>query len=113
MEDFMEKEVNIKVEGKEWEKALEEAFVKANKKAKIDGFRPGKAPKDKFIKKYGIESLFMDAANLVLDEAYRKMLDENKDIELVAQPDMKIKNIDEKHVEFVFILTTKPEVKLG
>lgn len=109
----MEKEVNIKVEGKEWEKALEEAFVKANKKAKIDGFRPGKAPKDKFIKKYGIESLFMDAANLVLDEAYRKMLDENKDIELVAQPDMKIKNIDEKHVEFVFILTTKPEVKLG
>lgn len=109
----MEKEVNIKIEGKEWEKALEEAFVKANKKAKIDGFRPGKAPKDKFIKKYGIESLFMDAANLVLDEAYRKMLDENKDIELVAQPDMKIKNIDEKHVEFIFILTTKPEVKLG
>ena len=47
------KEIEIKIEGKEWEEALDKAFKKANKEAKIDGFRPGKAPKDVFIKKYG------------------------------------------------------------
>ena len=70
-----ELEIVIKIEGKEWEDALDKAFVEANKKAKIDGFRPGKAPKDVFIKKYGKESLFMDAADLVLNDAYKKMLD--------------------------------------
>ena len=44
------KEVTIKIEGKEWTEALDKAFEKANKKAKIDGFRAGKAPKDKFLR---------------------------------------------------------------
>ena len=108
-----ELEIVIKIEGKEWEDALDKAFNEANKKAKIDGFRPGKAPKDVFIKKYGKESLFMDAADLVLNDAYKKMLDENKDVEIVAQPSVALKSIDEKYIEFVFTLTTKPEVKLG
>ncbi|MEG1647827.1 MAG: trigger factor [Bacilli bacterium] len=109
----MEKEVNIKVEGKEWETALEKAFENANKKVKIDGFRTGKAPKEMFFKKYGKEALYRDAADLVLDSAYTKMLEDNIGLEIVVQPDMKIKSIDEKAIEFVFVLTTKPPLKLG
>ena len=107
------KEIAIKIEGKEWEDALDKAFEKANKKVKIDGFRQGKAPKEVFIKKYGEESLFMDAADLVLQPAYQKMLDENKDVEIVAQPEVALKSISKDGVEFVFTITTKPEVKLG
>ena len=107
------KDVVIKIEGKEWEDALDKAFKKANAKAKIDGFRPGKAPKNVFIKKYGIESLFMDAAEFCVDLAYQKMIDENKDLQIAAQPVLNIKSIDEKYVEFSFTLTLKPEVKLG
>ena len=107
------KEITIKIEGKEWEDALDKAFEKANKKVKIDGFRQGKAPKEVFIKKYGEESLFMDAADLVLQPAYQKMLDENKDVEIVAQPEVALKSISKDGVEFVFTITTKPEVKLG
>jgi trigger factor len=118
MEDIMEKnknvkEITIKIEGKEWQDALDKAFEKANKKVKIDGFRQGKAPKEVFIKKYGEESLFMDAADLVLQPAYQKMLDENKDVEIVAQPEVALKSISKDGVEFVFTITTKPEVKLG
>ena len=105
-------EITIKIEGKEWEEALDKAFKEANKKAKIDGFRPGKAPKDVFLKKYGEESLWLDAADLVLQSAYTKMLEEHKDLELVAQPDVAIKAISKEYVEFNFILITKPEVKL-
>ena len=108
-----ELEITIKIEGKEWEDALDKAFEEANKKVKIDGFRPGKAPKEVFMKKYGKESLFLDAADLVLNSAYQKMIEGNKDIEIVAQPSVALKTIDEAFAEFVFTLTTKPEVKLG
>ena len=57
------KEINIKVEGKEWEEALDKAFVKANAKAKIDGFRPGKAPKEVFIS----SKECVDSLNAILD----------------------------------------------
>ena len=69
------KEIVIKVEGEKWEKALDKAFVKANAKAKMDGFRPGKAPKEVFLKKYGKESLYMDAADIGLDKAYHQVFE--------------------------------------
>ena len=55
----------------------------------------------------------MDAADIVLEEAYRNVFEENKDLEIVAQPDIALKSIDESGVEFTFTLILKPEVKLG
>ena len=107
------KEVSIKIEGKEWEEALDKSFKKINATKTIDGFRKGKAPKNIFLKKYGIESLFMEASNLCVDSAYKKMIDENSKLEIAAQPILDIRSIDEKHIEYVFTLTLKPEVKLG
>lgn len=113
MENKNEKELVIKVEGKEWDKLLDDAFKKANKKAKIPGFRPGKAPKDIFIKNYGMESLYYEASNHAVEVAYDKMLEENSDLDIVTQPVVDITNIGEEGVEFKFILTLKPEVVLG
>jgi len=107
------KEVIIKIEGEKWNEALDKAFKKLNKTAKIDGFRPGKAPKDVFVKKYGMSSLYMEAAELSLDEAYNKMLAEIKDEVIVAQPDISVNAVCDDYVEFKFTLTLKPEVKLG
>ena len=108
-----EKEITIKIEGESWKKALDKAYDKASKKVKIDGFRPGKAPKSVFMKKYGVESLFFDASEYCIEEAYKKLLDENKDLEIVAQPTVDIKSVDESYIEYVFKLTLKPEFKLG
>ena len=106
-------EITVKIDGQEWKDALEKAYDKASKKAKIDGFRPGKVPKEVFMKKYGVESLFMDAGDLVLESAYKKAFEGKDSLELVAQPDIALKSVDENGVEFVFTVTTKPEVKLG
>lgn len=101
----------IKIDGEEWEKAQDEAFKKRNKNAKIAGFRPGKAPKDVFIKHYGKESLYFDAADSLLNVAYTKMLEKEKVVPVV-EPKVDIKSINETGIEYIFTVITKPEVKI-
>ena len=107
------KKETVKINGKKWEEALDKALEKALAKADIKGFRKGHVPKDVFLKKYGKESLYMDAANECLNEAYTELFKKNKDLEIVAEPEINIKDINEKGIEFEFTLTLKPEVKLG
>ena len=104
-------EVIVKFDGETWKKALEESYKKNNKNAKIDGFRPGKAPYDIFVRHYGVESLFMDAADGLLQEAYMKALESSKLIPVV-KPSFDIKEVNEEAIEFVFTITTKPELKI-
>lgn len=102
----------IKIEGKEWEKCLDVAFKKKNKDVKIDGFRKGSAPKDIFIKKFGIESLYMDAIDGAVDNAYKKLLEDEKIIP-VCEPKLDVKTINEKECVLEFTFITAPEVTLG
>lgn len=106
------KEIEIKLEGKEWETCLDKAFKKKNKDVRIDGFRKGQAPKATYIKKFGIESLYMEAVDFAIDSAYKKALDEAKVVPVI-EPKLDVKDINEKAVTFKFTIVTKPEVKLG
>ena len=104
-------EVVVKIEGKEWTEAIDKAFAKKQKTVKVDGFRPGKVPRDIFEKRFGKESLFIDAADMVLQAAYVKAMEESKLVPVV-QPAVDLKSLAEDGVEFVFKITTKPEVKV-
>ena len=106
-------EIEIKLEGEKWEKCLDNAFKKANKEVKIDGFRKGTAPKNVYLKKYGIESLYGDAVNEAITVAYKDLLDENKDLVPVVEPNVDVTGISDGSVIFKFTIITKPEVKLG
>ncbi len=105
-------EIEIKLEGKDWEKYLDKAFKKKNKEVKIDGFRKGTASKEMYIKKFGIESLYMDAVDSAVDEAYKKALEESKVVPVV-EPKLDVKSVDKDKVEFKFTIISKPDVKLG
>ena len=105
-------EIVIKIEGSEWTKALDSAFAREQKKVTVDGFRKGKVPRNVYEKKYGVESLFMPAAEEVLQSAYEKAMTES-DLIPVVQPSVDIKNISETGVEFLFKIITKPEVKVN
>ena len=107
------KEIKIKIEGKTWADAIEKAYKKIEKDIKVDGFRKGHAPKDIILKKYGEANIWLDAADLVIEDAYKKMVEENKDEEIVTRPDASIGAITNEYVEFVFTLTLRPEIKLG
>ena len=105
-------EIEIKLEGKDWETCLDKAFKKKNKEAKIPGFRKGQAPKDVYIKKFGIESLYMDAVDFAIDSAYKKVL-EDKKVVPVVEPKLDVKDINKDAVTFKFTIVSKPEIKLG
>lgn len=107
------KEIEYIIKDKEWEKLLDDSFKKNVKNAKIDGFRKGHITKEMYIKKFGIESLYRDAMDMGLDEAYKKVMTDNSDLIPVVEPGVDIKEVDEKHIKYVFTIITKPEVKLG
>ena len=102
-------EVVVTIDGEKWIEALDKTFEKKQKEVKIDGFRQGKVPKDVFLKKFGKESLFIDACDLVMQDAYIKAMEESKLIPVV-QPSVDLKSLDESGVTFTFTITTKPEV---
>ena len=104
--------ITIKVEGKEWEKALEKSFQKNVKTKKVDGFRKGMVPKEIYINRFGIESLYMDAVDEVLNDAYQKAFDQ-KTVEPQIQPNMDVKQIDQNSVTIEFTFIGKPEIELG
>lgn len=107
------KKVTVKIEKERWDKALDDAFNKANENIKIDGFRKGKAPKDVYLKKYGEQSLYSSASEVLMQEAYTEVLENNKELEIVASPNVSITKMDTDGIEFEFELTLLPTVKLG
>ena len=96
----------------EWVEALDNAFKKKQKEVSVPGFRKGKVPKDVYIKQYGIESLYMDAIDLVAPTGYDKVIKENN-LKPAARPGVDIKNINDKKIELIYTIVTAPEVKLG
>ena len=105
-------EIEIELTKTEWSSVLDDILAKKIKETKVDGFRKGQVPKDVYLKKFGVESLFMDAVDAALPIAYNKLLTEKKLIPII-EPKIDIKNITEETISFLFTITTKPEVKLG
>lgn len=105
-------EIEISITGADWENKIDEAFKKVIKKVKIDGFRPGKAPRSIYEKKYGKETLAVEAAEDTINYAYEKALKEFNDVPII-QPTVNIKKVDSEGVCYVFTFTTKPEIKIN
>lgn len=104
-------EVVIKMEGDVWQEALDQTFKQKQKDAKVDGFRKGKVPKEIYIKKFGLESLFLPAADKLVQKAYDKALKDST-LEPIIQPDVNLKDINQDYVEFIFKIITKPEIQI-
>ena len=105
------KEVIVKIEGEDWNKALDRAFSEKVKNTTVAGFRKGKVPRDIYEKKFGKESLYLPASDYVVEKAYKKALEESKLIPVV-QPKLEVKSVDDSGIEFVFKIITKPEINI-
>ncbi len=93
--------------------ALDKAFNTVVKKTSIPGFRKGKVPRSIFEARFGVESLYNDAIDILLPEAYSEAVDE-ADIFPVDRPEIEIEQFAKGETfKFKAKVTVKPEVKLG
>lgn len=92
---------------------MDKVFNKVKKNVSVPGFRKGKVPRHVFNNIYGEESLFEDALNGALPDAYSQAIEE-AGLDPVSQPKIDIKSM-EKGQPWVIAaeVTVKPEVKLG
>ncbi|HLR38817.1 MAG TPA: trigger factor [Jeotgalicoccus sp.] len=105
--------LTITVPAKEFEKALDEAFKKVSKEVQVPGFRKGKIPRQMFEQRFGVESLYQDALDMVLPHAYGHAVEETG-INPVDQPEVEVEEIEKgKDLVLKMTVTVEPEVKLG
>ncbi len=105
--------LTITVPAEDFDKALDQAFNKVKKDIQVPGFRKGKIPRQMFEKRFGVESLYQDALDIVLPGAYSKAIDETG-IKPVDQPSVDVKEIEKgKDLVLELEVTVEPEVELG
>lgn len=105
--------LNVEVDAEQVATALDKAFKKVVAKANIPGFRKGKVPRQIFEAKFGIESLYQDALDILLPEVYVKAVEESS-IEPVDRPDVEIEQFGKgQALIFKATVIVKPEVQLG
>ena len=105
--------LTVEVDAETVSTSLDSAFKKVVKQINVPGFRKGKMPRPLFEKRFGVESLYQDAIDLMLPEAYTTAIEETG-IEPVDRPEIDVEQM-EKGKTFIFTatVTVKPEVKLG
>ena len=92
-----------------WIKHLRKVSAKVN----VPGFRKGKVPRSIFEAKFGVESLYQDALDIILPEVYVEAIEEVK-IEPVDRPEVDVEQFGKGQVlKFKAKVTVKPEVTLG
>src|SRR5690625_4160902 len=102
--------LTINVSADQFDKALDQAFKKVVKDVNVPGFRKGKIPRKIFENRFGVESLYQDAIDIVLPNAYSEAV-EQTEIFPVDQPKVDIDEIEKgKDLVFTCEVTVKPEV---
>ena len=105
--------LTVEVDATEVNSALDEAFKKVVKQVNVPGFRKGKMPRSLFEKRFGVESLYQDALDIILPKAYSEAIDESG-IEPVDRPEVDVEQMEKgQNLIFKATVTVKPEVKLG
>ncbi|MCC3356523.1 trigger factor [Bacillus sp. REN16] len=105
--------LTIEVDAETFNQGLDDAFKKVVKQVNVPGFRKGKMPRGMFEKRFGVESLYQDALDILLPDAYESAIKETG-IEPVDRPEVDVEQIEKgKNLIFTAKVTVKPEVKLG
>jgi len=105
--------LTVEVPAEQFIDALKTSFNKNKNRFNIPGFRKGKAPQAMVEKMYGVEILFEDAAEELIDSTYGAAMEESG-LDIVSRPEISVTQI-EKGKPFIYtaLVAVKPEVTLG
>lgn len=107
-----ELEITVSVAWEQWKPFIDEAVKVYSDQIKIEGFRPGKAPRNMVEQKVGTLALLEEAAQLAIRDTYGKVLKE-KNIDAIGSPRAEIKKLAEgNELEYVVKTAVLPEATL-
>ncbi|WP_169082771.1 trigger factor [Paenibacillus sp. PL91] len=105
--------IDVEVEAEKVSDALDQAFKKVVQKVNVPGFRKGKVPRGIFESRFGIESLYQDAIDILLPDAYSDAVKEHN-LEPVDRPEIDVEQFSKGEVfKFKAKVIVRPEVTLG
>jgi len=104
--------LTIEVEAEILKKASDEAYKKLANQVKIDGFRPGKAPRHIVEKEIGQERLDAEILDKVIPETYYQAITQEK-LNPIGQPEVKmIKFVPTDGLTYEAVVELMPDIKL-
>ncbi|ALS26962.1 trigger factor [Paenibacillus cisolokensis] len=105
--------IDVEVDAEKVAEALDKAFKKVVAKVNVPGFRKGKVPRAIFEARFGVESLYQDAIDIILPDAYADAVKETG-VQPVDRPEIDVEQFGKGQAfKFKAKVTVKPEVKLG
>lgn len=102
--------LDIEVDQDRLERSLDSAYKRVAKRARIPGFRPGKAPRRIVEQMIGREGLIREALDNLVPDAYNDAI-EAESVEAVDQPELEI--VELEPVRFKATVAVRPTVELG
>ena len=103
-------QLDIEVDADRLERSLDAAYKRLAGKAKIPGFRPGKAPRPVVERLVGREGLIREAIEKLVPDAYNEAI-ESEDVDAIDQPELEILELEP--VRFKATVPVRPSVDLG
>jgi trigger factor len=103
--------MTIEVEADRVEAARRKAVRKLSPRAKVPGFRPGKAPPELVTRYFGEERILDEALDDLVPIIYREAVEADQSIEPVARPRLVVETIDPLVVKAT--IPVRPTVDLG
>ncbi len=106
-------EIEISVPKAEFEKFIDAAAEEFSKDIKIDGFRPGKAPRSIVEQKVGAEKILAHGAEKAIKKTYVDAIVKNK-IEVIGEPKITITKIAKGNdLEYKAVAAVMPAIALS
>ncbi len=106
-------QITISASKEEWESYVNNAYEENKNKFNIEGFRKGKAPRAIIEKNYGSTVFYDDAIDHLFSHEYSNALMNEKDIEPIDNPEIRIDKFDDNGIVIIAEVQCMPDVKLG
>jgi trigger factor len=103
-------QLDIEVEPERVARSLDAAYRRLAPKAKVPGFRPGKAPRAMTERYIGEQRLMNEAIDKLIPDVYNEAI-ETESVDAIAQPELDKLELDP--MRFKFIVAVRPSVELG
>lgn len=102
--------LTVDVPAERVEQAVRQSARQIAKKARIPGFRPGKAPFNIIVGMFGYEYVLSQALDKIGNDIYKEALEET---ELEPYAPGSLEDVEEEGKKLVFVVPKRPEVDLG